>query len=75
MEILLEKKVQDKTGKALTGAEAIAVAVFKKALKGDIKAAEFLRDTAGQKPVEKIAFAEVDPAVIAEVERMVDGEE
>ena len=29
------------------------VEVIKKALKGDLKAIEFLRDTSGQKPVDK----------------------
>lgn len=39
--------------KNLTVQEAILVTQIQKALKGDLKAAEFLRDTAGQKPVDK----------------------
>lgn len=38
--------------KNLTVSEAILIAQIKKALDGDIKAAEFIRDTAGQKPAE-----------------------
>ena len=41
-------------GKTLTGSEALAVTLIKKALKGDVKAFEVLRDTAGEKPVEKV---------------------
>ena len=42
----------------LTGQDAIIMAQAIKAVKGDTKAAEFLRDTAGEKPVER--FAEVE---------------
>lgn len=41
-------------GKTLTGSEALAAALMKKAMKGDVKAFEALRDTAGEKPVERI---------------------
>ena len=43
----------DVKSKNLTVQEAILVAQIQKALKGDLRAAEFLRDTAGQKPVDK----------------------
>lgn len=42
----------DVKGKNLTVQDAILVAQIQKALKGDLRAAEFLRDTAGQKPVD-----------------------
>lgn len=41
-------------GRTLTGSEALAAALMKKAMKGDVKAFEALRDTAGEKPVERI---------------------
>ena len=41
-------------GTTLTGSEALAAALMKKAMKGDVKAFEALRDTAGEKPVERI---------------------
>lgn len=69
IEILLEKDYKSKDGTMLTGTEAIALAQMKKALNGDAKAFELLRDTAGQKPVERIMLAEVDEETIAEVER------
>ena len=74
LEALLEKNYFDKSGKSLSGAEAIAVKQMEKALKGDTKAFEVVRDTAGQKPVEKVMLAEVDQSVIDEVERAVLGD-
>lgn len=54
LEELLEREIKDTNGATLTGAEAMAVKVFKQALKGDLKAFEIVRDTAGQKPVDKV---------------------
>lgn len=66
LQILLNLAVSDSTltdptdddafnkikGKNLTVQDKILVEVIKKALKGDLKAIEFLRDTSGQKPVD-----------------------
>ena len=70
---LLEKEWENRQGEKMSGAEAISVAVFKKALAGDMKAYEIVRDTAGQKPVDKFVMAEVDATTISEVEAMVLG--
>lgn len=52
---------------------AICLQQALKALKKqDTKAAEFCRDTSGQKPIEKTMSVDVDPDVMAEVERIVD---
>lgn len=75
LEILLEKEWKDKNGNTLTGTEAITAKLFEQAMKGNIRAFETLRDTVGQKPVEKVMVADVDQNVIDEVERMVLGEE
>ena len=72
LEELLEKDITDRSGNTMTGAEAMAVKVFQQALKGDLKAFEIVRDTAGQKPVEKVVVSEIDIDVIDEVERMVN---
>ncbi len=67
LQILLNLAVSDSTltdpedndtfnkvkGKNLTVQDKMLVEVIKKALKGDLKAIEFLRDTSGQKPVDK----------------------
>ena len=73
----LYKVADEETGeiKELSGAEAISMALLKKALKGDAKAFELLRDSSGQKPVEKIMVAEVEQNVIDEVEAAVLGDD
>ena len=71
LELLLEKDFKDKDGKIVSGAEAITAKLFQQAMNGNVKAFETLRDTVGQKPVEKIMVAEVEQNVIDEVERAV----
>lgn len=79
LEALLEKDYpqKDKAGNlvaVLSGTEAIAAKLFEQATKGNIRAFEVLRDTVGQKPIEKVMISEVDQNVIDEVERAVLGE-
>lgn len=72
LEILLEKEVsKDKDGNSISGAEGMAIRAVQAALQGDWKAWELVRDTAGQKPVEKVMVAEIDQDVIDEVEAAV----
>lgn len=71
MEALLEKDITDSSGKTVSGAEAIALKQFQKALKGDTRAFEMIRDTAGQKPIDKVQIQEIDQNIIDEVEAMV----
>ncbi len=82
LDILLEspvydkngKPVVDRNGKKMTGAEVMATKLFNDFLKkGELKAFELIRDTAGQKPADKLVVADIDPAVIEEVEMMVLG--
>lgn len=68
LEELLERDIKTRDGKTMTGAEAISAKLFQKALNGDVRAFEVLRDSAGQKPIEKIQVAEVDQATIDDVE-------
>lgn len=51
------------------------LAIIQRALNGDTKAFEVIRDTIGEKPVEKIVVAEVDQTIINEVEAMVNDDE
>ena len=74
LEALLEKDYTDKAGNTLSGAEIIALKQMEKAVKGDTKAFEVVRDTSGQKPVEKIVVAEVDQDIIDEIEKAVFSE-
>ena len=72
-EALLEQEFKNKDGMIATGSETLALTVFQKAQRGDLKAFELVRDTAGQKPIEKVMLAEVDQKTIDEVEAMVLG--
>lgn len=77
-EVLLEIEMVDEEDaekpKKRTGAEMMALKAFRAALEGDWNAWKLVRDTSGQKPSEKLVSSEIDPAVIAEVERQVYGE-
>lgn len=50
------------------------LAIIQKALNGDTKAYEVVRDTIGEKPVDKVMVAEVDQNIINEVEAMINDE-
>ena len=54
MQALMDADLTGKDGKTMTGTEAMAAKAFQAALKGDWKAWELVRDTAGQKPVDKV---------------------
>lgn len=43
-----------------TNADAIAMAIGAKALKGDVEAARFVRDTSGEKPVQGVEVGNLD---------------
>lgn len=60
LEMLLEKDFKDKNGKTISGTEAVTAKLFEKAMKGDVRAFETLRDTVGQKPIEKVEVAKID---------------
>lgn len=60
VEALFERMYETEGGEKISGAEAITVKQMEKALKGDTKAFEVLRDTAGQKPVEKVEQINID---------------
>lgn len=50
---------------------AMIAALMKKALKGDTKAFELIRDTIGEKPAERITLAQIDQETIDRVEELV----
>lgn len=54
LEILLEKEITNKAGEKATTQEAISISLIKKAMSGDVRAFEVIRDTIGQKPQDKI---------------------
>ncbi len=54
LEALLERDYKGKDGTSISGAEAIALKQMERALKGDTRAFEVVRDTVGQKPIDKV---------------------
>ena len=71
LQALLETEITDKNGNTLTGSEALATKAFQEALKGNTKFWELVRDTSGQKPVEKVMVAEVEQSTLDEIEDLV----
>lgn len=61
--------------KSVSGAELLATMAFQKAVKGDLHAFELVRDTSGQKPIERTMSAEVPPEVLAEIDRLMNEDE
>lgn len=53
LKALLSGKVKYE-GVEMGGNDALALSVFNKALKGDVQASIFVRDTIGEKPVDKV---------------------
>lgn len=78
LEVLLESEIPDKQGNMLSGAEALSAKIFQAALKGDMRAWELLRDTAGQKPVEKVQntakIVDLSDKTTKEIREMLDDE-
>lgn len=74
-ESLLEKTYTSTDGVEISGAEFIALRQFEKAIKGDTRAFEVVRDTSGQKPVDRVVVSEVDQETIEEIEKLVLGEQ
>lgn len=54
LDYLLEKELTSKNGEKATTLEAMMTAMIKQGLNGNVKAVEFIRDTTGQKPTEKV---------------------
>lgn len=65
------KDIKGPDGKKLSGTEALAMKVFQLALKGDLRAFEIIRDTVGQKPVDKVEVSTIDQSVKDDVDRLI----
>ena len=59
------RSMQELKGANITVGEAIALAQVQKALKGDTTAAQFIRDTSGQKPKDELDITGSVPVVIS----------
>lgn len=74
IDIILANKDRE-TGK--TGVESVTISMYERALAGDVKAAQFLRDTAGEKPAEAIdlnanVITEADKALIEKLKNRLE---
>ena len=72
--LLLGEEVTDKnTGRVMPTQAAISAALIKQAISGNYRAFEIIRDTIGEKPVEKVAVTTPAPDVIESVEKALFG--
>lgn len=67
---LLDNDYTDKNGTTMDGTMVLAVQLFKKAQKGDTRAWELLRDTVGQKPIDRVEVGTIDPDARAEMDEL-----
>jgi hypothetical protein len=74
LEELLEREYYDKDGNSADGTTVLATKVFKKAMDGDLRAFELIRDTVGQKPVERVESVEIPQETYERVWRALSGE-
>ena len=58
-------------GQGETVQTAICISLIERAIRGDTKAFEIIRDTIGEKPAERITLAQIDQATFDEVEKVV----
>jgi hypothetical protein len=73
-ELEAEISQRDKNGNVIgktTVKDAITKQMVQRALKGNTRAFELIRDTIGEKPSETIVVTDIDPEVVKEVELMV----
>lgn len=68
----LSSQFKQADGTVLSGTELIAKTVIDRANEGDLKAFELIRDTVGEKPIDKVAKVEITPEVRNEVEALVE---
>lgn len=65
---LLSGDIKDKDGKSVPAQIAMSSALIAKAVGGDTKAFEVVRDTIGEKPIEKVAVTTPAMDVVVKVE-------
>ena len=65
--------IADVKGKNITVAEAIGFRIAQKAVGGDVRAAEFIRDTAGQKPAQGVQLTGSTEAASAALSALISG--
>lgn len=69
---LLSSDIVDRKGRTVHAQTAMSNALLKEALSGNTKAFEIIRDTIGEKPVDRVMIADIEQDVIDEVENAVN---
>lgn len=69
-EELLQRQYTDREGRETDGITALTTRVYQKALDGDMKAVQFIRDTVGEMPVQRVQVDTIDPQVRAEMDEL-----
>lgn len=74
--LLLNEPLKDKAGQTTdkTTQDAIIAGLVKRAISGDTRAFEMIRDTIGEKPVEQVNFNTPDTGIMAEIRRRMEGD-
>lgn len=71
LDYLLQKDIQTKDGQTMQTQEAILISTIRKAISGNMNAVSFIRDTIGEKPVDKVQFTPTEES-IKEVEKLIE---
>ena len=64
---LLSRSFTDRNGQRVDGVTALAAKVFQNAMDGDMRAVQFIRDTIGEMPVQRVETVQIDPKLYGEV--------
>lgn len=68
------KSLAEGVRRNVTVSERIVMAAVREALDGNVRAAEFVRDTAGERPTETVAVAKASAEASAEFMALIDAE-
>lgn len=74
LEMLLTEEIHDKNGKAMETQKALSASLIKAALNGSVQAFIAIRDTIGEKPVEKVDVQAADFTALDAAYKAMKGE-
>ena len=74
LEYLLTEEIHDKNGKAMNTQKALGTSLIKAALNGSVQAFIAIRDTIGEKPVEKVDVQAADFTALEAAYKAMKGE-
>ncbi len=58
-EELLSRNFTNTSGESMQGVEIVTAKVFQQAMDGDLKAAQFIRDTVGEAPTQQVEVSQI----------------